>query len=276
MGACPKQELLDDPEHVEGPWTLPLETWRMKLACPNCGTAVSLGDRACAHCGTAFSPTRIIGFLWRDFAGWCGRLTALRCPACEKASPFRAKSCVHCGQKMTLGAAVEVTMTPYRTRWRRFIDEAGPKTMRAVQWAYVALSLVGLWALLGYTEERTGPQWIWQALFSVVYLAAFGLLGAVLVPRTVWISIARGTSALMKAGLVANYLSVLLLLNVAIGAWWSRAMMLAALFSATWIAIWVVCRFLWPVYLDASNLIFGARQRPFDPSSPQGRSARIE
>lgn len=248
----------------------------MKLACPNCGKDVALNDRACPHCGTAFGPLSLLKFLWRDLAGWCARWTALRCPKCHQASPFRAKACVHCGQKMTFAAAVEVSLTPSRERWRRFVQEAGPKTQRRVQWAYVAASALALWWLLGYAERRLGPYWIGQALFSVVYLAIFGMLAAWLVPPTVWTSIARGTSPLVKVGLLANYLSVLLLLNTAIGAWWSRAITLAAVFAATWIAIWITCRFLWPVYLDASNLFFGTRQRPFDPSAPQGRNARIE
>lgn len=177
---------------------------------------------------------------------------------------------------MTLGVAVEVTLTPLRQRWYRFVDAAGPKTMRRLQWAYLLASLGLLWWLLGWTERRHGSDWMAQAALSILYLAAVVLLVAVLVPKATLVRAVRGTSRLVKLGLVLNYFTLLLVLQNVIAAWWTRAAMLAGVFVATWAALVVVWHFFWPTYLTTANTLMGTDEAPFDPSHPQGRTFRAD
>jgi hypothetical protein len=172
---------------------------------------------------------------------------------------------------MTVAAAVELTLTPLRRRWRRSVKRADYKTTRRIQWGYLLLSLTLLWWMLGYTETHHAKDWVGQATLSILYFAAFALLAALLVPRNVWTSFACHTSGLVKLGVVVNYLTLLLLLQNFIGAWWTRTSILAGLFVVSWAGSWVLCRFFWPAYLGAANIIVGGPQN-INPSDPQGRS----
>ena len=175
---------------------------------------------------------------------------------------------------MTVGAAVEVSLTPLRRRWQGFLRRAKPKTRRRIQWGYLGLSLALLWWLVGYTEGQLGKGLVGQAILSIVYLATFGLLAAVLVPKYVWTSFARRTSPLIKLAVVVNYLTLLLLVQNLIGAWWVRANILAGLFVVSWIGAWVLCHLFWPTCLRTANILLGDAPRDFDPSDPQGRTVR--
>ncbi len=246
----------------------------MKFACPNpgCGAAVGLGDRACPRCGVTFGPFTLLALFWRGFRLWLVRITSLQCPACYRASPFLARACPHCRQPITFTVAVEVALTPLRDRYEQAVDNAGPKAMRRIQWLCFQLSLVLLWYLLGYTAKHA-DEWIGQALLSVVYLAVFGLLAAVLVPRSVWVSFLWRTSRLTKLTVVVNYFSVLLLVQSLIGAWKERATVLAGLFAVSWLASWVLCHLIWPQFIGTVTILTGGGAG-FDTSDRQGR--RVE
>lgn len=176
---------------------------------------------------------------------------------------------------MTLAVAAEVALTPLRARYQRAVDEMGPRGMRRLQWTYLLLSLATLWWLLGYTERHHANDWVGNAMLSVLYLAVFGLLAALLVPRYTWASFIWRTSRLTKLGVIVNYLTLLLLVQDLIGVWKQRAIMLASLFVATHVAAWLLCRFFWPQFLRAAHVFVGGSV-PFDPGAPQGRQMESE
>jgi uncharacterized protein YbaR (Trm112 family) len=248
----------------------------MRLACPHCGNELSLADRACARCGRAIRPWTPLAALAATVRRWVGSATALECPRCRQATPLRAHACRHCGQPLTLGVAVEVTLTPLRERWYRFVDVAGPKTMRRLQWAHASLSLALLWWVLGYTERRHGGDWMAPAALSILYLAMVAFLAAALVPKAALVRVVQGTSWRVKLGLLMNYFTVVLLSQNVIAEWWTRAAMLAGLFVVTWAAALVLWHFFWPAYVTTSNFVMSEGEAEFDPSNPQGRTVKSQ
>lgn len=249
----------------------------MKFGCPKpgCSGLVSFGDRECPNCGQTFGPFTLIRLGWRRFALWLTRITALQCPVCHRPSPLRAAACRYCGQPMTIAVAAEVALTPLRARYQEVVDRLGPRGMRRLQWGYFLLSLALLWWLLGYTETHHAKDWVGNALLSVLYLAVFGLLAAVLTSRPDWVSFVRRTSRLTKLAVVVNSLTVLLLVQNLIGVWKQRAQILAGLFVVFYLAAWALCRLLWPQYLRAASIIVGASP-PFNATDPQGRDVQSE
>lgn len=193
-----------------------------------------------------------------------------QCPRCGEAVPVNAKVCPNpgCGQPITLDAA----MAAPRQRWQRFLANADTETMRRVQWGYLILSAAVLWSLLAFVEQRYSEHWIRHALLSVVYLAVFGFLAPLIVPRHVFRVIATRTGWRVRLGLVLNYLALLLLLQILIGTWWARALMLAGFFGVTCVAVWVLRAVLLPTFMNQSQ----PQDTRFDPTAPQGRRGRFD
>lgn len=245
----------------------------MKFACPSpgCEGVVRLGDRACPKCGTTFSPFTLMACGWRHGGRWLTRITALQCPACHRASPLRARACPHCGQAMTVAAAVELTLTPWRWRCYRWVRRASERTRRRLCWGHLGLSLVLLWWLLGYTERHHAHNWLGLAFLSGLYLAAFLFLAVLLIPGEFWLRL-RQLYRLTQVALVVNYFTALLLTLNLIGAWPVRASILAGLFGVSWAGAWLLCRLIWPTHLQTLGILVGGDG--FDPSHDQGRTLR--
>lgn len=64
--------------------------------------------------------------------------------------------------------------------------------------------------MLGYTERHHAKDWIGLAFVSVLYLAAFLFLAAVLIPGEFWRHLRR-LCLLTQLALVVNYFTALLL-----------------------------------------------------------------
>lgn len=94
-------------------------------------------------------------------------------------------------------------------------------------------------------------------------------------PRRIFRAISQRTTALIKLALILNYLTLVLVLQAWISAWWARASILAGVFAVTWLGVWLLTTFLWPMKEDLQSL--GAPPPPtrrFDPMAPQGRTGR--
>jgi len=243
----------------------------MKFGCPapDCRGVVGFGDRACPVCGQTFGPLIFIGLGWRRFVLWLIRITALQCPTCHRASPLRARSCPHCGQAMTVEAAVEVTLSPLRRRCQGWTRRASERTRRRIRWGHLLLSLALLWWMLGYTERHHAKDWVELAVVSVLYLAAFLFLAAVLIPGEFWLHL-RQLYRLTQLALVVNYFTALLLTLNFIGAWTARAGILAGLFVVSWVGAWLLCRLIWPTHLHTWSILVGGDG--FSPYDDQGRT----
>lgn len=142
---------------------------------------------------------------------------------------------------------------------------------------YLLLSVSLLWWLLAYVEEKQGSHWVKSALLAVVFLAALGLVSVFLVPRQFIQNLSRRSSRVMKFAFVFNYLACLLLIEIMIGEWWARALILAGLLGVTWLGSWLLCR-VWPMAQQVRGIYDQAQGNweQFDPSAPQGRKGRFD
>lgn len=182
-----------------------------------------------------------------------------------------AKVCSKCGTPFTLDSVIE----PPRRRWREILENITPETRRRIQWCYFLFSVALLGWLLAYCEQNQEKHWVGHALLSVIFLAASGLLSVLLTPRQVIQNFSRHCPRLTKLAFVANYLAALLLLQIMIGKWWERALILAGLLAVTCLGAWLLCRVLWPMTQQVRGLYDDSGQ-PFDPSAPQGRRGRFD
>ncbi|MHB1309375.1 MAG: hypothetical protein ACYDC1_19880 [Limisphaerales bacterium] len=202
--------------------------------------------------------------------------TAVQCPACREPVPLSAPACARCGASMTVHAAIHATVDPPRQRWRRFLGSATPETKRLIQRIYFVLSAAVLWFLLAYVEEHQEGTWARHAALSTVYLAGLMLLAVWLVPRPLFLAIAWRTSRWIKLSLVLNYLSALTLLQLFIGEWWQRALILAGLLGVTWVAAFLFHRFVVPMVAATTETFMGGEAASFNSSTQQGRKVRLD
>ncbi len=249
----------------------------MKIACPKCESAVSVSQSKCPACGFSFRLGDIVTYYWKKTTRWFQFSSELRCPSCHVACPMTARACPACGTGLTVSAAVNETLNPARKRWRAFLDDITPDTKRHVQWVYLLLSVTVLWWLLAYIEEHNASHWLDDALLSIIYLASFGRIALLIVPKRLIRVVARNASLLVKFSLILNYLSLMLTLQIMIGSFWMRATILAGVFFGTFVAAWIFCCLFWPLSLQV-RLAFEEENlnKPFDPSAPQGRNAKFD
>ena len=244
----------------------------MKFRCPYCPGVCGLLDRTCPHCGSALDARSVLHFYFVR----ARELTALQCPRCRQgALPIGTKVCPVCGETPTLQDVVEATVGPPRRRLRQYLRNASPKTKGLAQWIYCFLSAMLLWWLLGYVQRATGGAWLGAALLSIFYLIAIGFYTVWLMPRWVVITISRRASGLVKFSLSLNFFAGMLVLQLLIRAWWERAIILAGLFVVIWFAVRLLNRRVLPEAEALWSIFLGPGDQ-FDPTSPQGRSARME
>ena len=208
----------------------------MHFSCPRCHhNQLKLTDQVCPHCGLGLTVPALCRHYWQTLRDGFTRAAVTRCPKCHQEVPLSATVCAQCGQATDLDASIEATLEPPRRRWRTFLRSATPATRRRIQWVYLLGSAAGLWWMLAYVEEHFTQKWLGYAALSVVYLAVLSFLAVSLIPPRVFQTLNRRASIPVKLALVANYLTLLLLLQVIIGAWWARALLVAGLFLITWL-----------------------------------------
>ena len=226
--------------------------------------------QAACPCGFPLTLWSIIKYYWDRLRVRVQRMLVIECPGCKQAIPVNAKTCPHpqCGISITVDATIDESFGPLKSGWSEFLKNVTPKTVRFIQWLYLMLSLALLWGLLDYTEKHHADNWAELAGLSVVYLAVLSFLALMILPGRLFHAFSHGASWRIKLALVGNYFTLLLLLQIAIVAWWARALTLAMLFGVTLVGIWVLRLLLLPMVAkpEASN--------EFDPSAPQGRRGR--
>jgi hypothetical protein len=242
----------------------------MKLACPKCEEPCGLFQNACPRCGFALTLGSVLAHYRDQFKA----RAAFQCPQCREPVPVTARTCAKCGAPITVRAAIDTTLAPPKRRWREFRRQAGPGTKRSIQWGYLLFSFLLLGGLLTYIAGQPGAVWLPTAALSVVYLAVFGLLALLLVPRRVFRAVYWGASAVMKLSLVCNFLSVMILLQFLIGAWWGQAVVLAILFGVVWLAAYIFHIYVLPMAAATEQVFIRPGERDFDSKGPQGRDAR--
>ena len=240
----------------------------MKIACPKCPESV-IRDGVCPTCGF----TLTVGGIWRFYLGrladFFRRRAVIPCPHCGGEVPITTSLCPHCNETVTANAVVDTVTAPPRLIWQDFVKHPTPGAMRRFQWAYLLASGLALWGLLAYAEGHNGEHWVRDTALSVAYLAILGFIAVLVVPPSVFEAVAKRAGWRVKLAMMANYLSLLILLQLAVGAWWARALTLSGLFLAAYLGMMIFHALRGP-QPDANQ------QRPFDPSRPQGRRGRYD
>ncbi len=245
----------------------------MLIQCPR-GHTCQWSDRVCPVCDFKFTLGSILGHYAQQVMGGVRRRAVVSCPHCQAAAPITASTCPHCSETITFDAAYEATVEPTRQRYRNFILGASPRTKRLVRWSYFLLSTAGLWQMLAYVEAHVGDGWVWHAALSIVYLAVL-LLGVLLfVKRERLSALVHHRSVSVKLGLIMNSFCLLILLQIFIGEWWLRSLVMAGLLLAVWVALYVLHEWVLPMLRATEAAFLGSPEKKFDHTGPQGRTAR--
>lgn len=242
----------------------------MLFDCPQCAQAVDLRGKICPACGLPLTLGALVAFYWRRLRGGIRQSTSVRCPSCGKPVPIAEKNCLNpdCRAPITVGGALDATLAAPRRRWLSFLENLTPGMVRCFQWGYVLTSLFVLWQVLTFTEKHYSDKWVLHAGLSTVFLAVIVFLTWVIAPAGVLRVVSQRASWRIKIALVSNYLTLLLVLQMAISKWWTRALLLAGMFAVTWLAAWGLRSLLVPMVDQPPG------QSQFDPSADQGRRGR--
>lgn len=142
------------------------------------------------------------------------------------------------------------------------------------QRGYFLVSLAVFFGMLLIMEDLQAGKWLLSSVLNVIFLTFLLLLFFWLIPRPLLVAAARCTSALVKLSLVLNYLTVLLLLQLAVSTWLWKAVILASQLVISVVAFHLLLAYVWPVWnAMAQSFREAAEAYEFDPSNPQGRRA---
>ena len=241
----------------------------MKIACPKCSES-DIRNGECPKCHFTLTIADILRLYRDNVVGFVRRKAVISCPHCGNIVKITASLCPSCKNMVTATAVKDTVTAPTRKWWNDFLNRATPTTMRSVQWVYLLASGVVLWCLLAYTEEHNQEHWVRNTALSVLYLTVMGFIAVLIIPPSVRLAITKRAAWRVKLAMIANYLTLMLILQMSIGAWWARALMMAGLFVATFLAIILFNAFFSPM-LPGKN-----QPNTFDPSQPQGRRGRFD
>lgn len=240
----------------------------MTLRCPHpqCNQPVKVGDRLCPSCGNSLALQAVLGL----YAGELWSVVAsIRCPDCGCAAQWTAEVCPNpaCRASLTMGSVASAALRSPQQSWQRFLDNANETTARRVQWGYLLASAALLWMALSRAEEQWTDHWFLYAVLAAFYFLVLGQLAPLIMPRLVFQRVWDCAASRVKLGLICNWLSLLLLMQILIGGWYARAVMLASLIVLGGLAICI---------LSGRRSSNQDEEVAFDPSEAQGRRARFE
>ncbi len=134
-----------------------------------------------------------------------------------------------------------------------------------------------MWAILELDKSLGGGALLFTSLITMVYLAVLLLIFFWLTPKSKLILVAVASPPLIKLALVFNYVTLLLLLHMAVTAWFDKALVLAAMFIISAIAFHGFLQWLWPAFCLMGDF-WGpnAGARFYNTTGAQGRRARYD
>jgi hypothetical protein len=240
----------------------------MKLRCPypQCTETVHMCDRTCPSCGNSLALQPVLrlyaGNLWSTVSG-------IKCPDCGSAARLTSQVCPNpaCHAPLTVDSIANAALKAPRDCWQRFLANATETTAMRTQRFYFLASATLLWCLLSWAENQWTGHWFLYAVLAVAYFFLLGILAPLIAPNVDFQRVWNCAASRVKLGLICNWLSLLLLMQLLIGVWYARAVMLASLVVMGGLAIFVL----------SGGLSSDQNQEVvFDPSEPQGRRARFE
>ena len=140
---------------------------------------------------------------------------------------------------------------------------------------YFLVSVGLLWWLLASFPNQSIHDWFVRASLTAFYLAVLGLLAVLLIPHEAFARFRQETSQLVKLGVLLNYLTLLLLLQLSVQTWWRRALTLAGLFLVSYGGAWLLSHLLWPVVAKLREVSSEAQGTHVNPSASQGRKGEM-
>jgi hypothetical protein len=202
------------------------------------------------------------------------RATTVKCPACDATGSIKVGHCTVCGCNFTVAAALAPLLRGPRRLWDRYVTDATDQTKQVWQRLHFLISLAAFVAMLMLLEDLQTGKWLVSSVLGVIFLTFLLLLFFWLVPRPLLVAAARCVSALVKLSLVLNYLTLLLLLQLAVSTWLWKAVILASQLVISVAAFHLLLSYVWPVWnAMAQSFRNAAEAYEFDPSNPQGRRA---
>lgn len=195
----------------------------------------------------------------------------IKCPHCQTIIPALHPTCPGCGATLTAREVVKETIGPDGKRIQNLVAPTTFK-MRLFLWFFPLASVIVFWHVLGLLEMHYASGWFKRAALSVIFLSFFLLVARISMPRQAFVVIARLANGPVKLGLVFNYLTGLCLFQMYLSSWWSRSVMLAGLFIATWVSAFLFWRVLWGTFVGVGAIFVPPdSDQTFDPRAPQGR-----
>ena len=244
----------------------------MKLQCPNCPEQISWFRGACPQCGFALTVPAVGRLLLTRIRG----ATAIQCPLCRRADlPFGTHVCPNCHQTPTFRDAVRAACEPVCLRVKHYFDHLPPQTKWWAQWLFLLFSAALLWWMLGEVDRRLEGHWFGAAAVSILHISALLFFAVWWMPRNFLFAISRYAPGKVKFALALNFFTGMLLLQLAIQVWWQRTTLLATLYVVLWLAAWLLNGWILPQAWLVRDAFFGSGNG-YNPTSPQGRSARFD
>ena len=146
-----------------------------------------------------------------------------------------------------------------------------PASKRFARILYVIASAILFWLVLSYSEKK-GAVWYLYAALSIVYVAFFTFFLLWVVPPEHLSRFVRQRKGVVRIGLICNFFTAVLLLQVLMATWPARAVMLGVLFIVSWLGFYFFLVCIVPVWCGMSAQI--DTYVPFDHTARQGRTAR--
>lgn len=250
----------------------------MKFECPKCHFPNSPFVSVCANpagCDFQFTLPAICGFYWRALLGRKRRerrpLT-FECPypRCHGEFTLKDQECPRCHRPINLTVVLAKYFAPLGKRVRDTLRSP------AFQVAYVSFSLLLLGFALLSAEARLPEDWVPMLFLSGVYISFLTLVLILIVPLKYRVALTR-KSPVLKLAFIFNYLSLVLLLEVVVTAWKTRATILGSAFLVSVAAFLFFLRVVYPVIQEMAQFFEPPPEDPqtryFDPAADQGRSA---
>jgi hypothetical protein len=246
----------------------------MAFLCHVCGESVAFGDKVCPRCKEPLDAQSVFKSWWEKLGFKLKRATAVHCPTCNAIGSLQFGYCVKCGCNFTIGSALAPLLRGPRRFWDRLVTNASPVAKRRFQLLYFFFSSAAFLTLLTVFEKLQPGKWLGTSLLVLIFLTFFLLLFFWLIPRHLLVLVARRTTRLVKLSLVANYFTLLLLIQLAVSTWVEKAVIVASQIVISIIAFYLLLEFVWPVWNAlAESFRQAAGAQDFDPSAYQGRRA---
>jgi hypothetical protein len=249
------------------------------LLCSQCGKPLKPGEQLCPNpnCREPQDVRSVFKRLLEKIGIGFNRATAVRCPVCDAVGSLKIGYCMRCGCGFTVGAAFAPLLRGPRKLWDKLKNKPDTVTKRRFQQFYFLLSVFLFLAVLSIYEHFQPHKWLAAGLFAVIFLPLLLVLILWLKPKRNPRAAPRPpTARIIKLSLVFNYFTTLLLLELVVGVWLEKAMIIAVQCVVTLVAFYCFVNFFWPVWIALGEAFRQQAQPDFDPTSYQGRRARTD